>query len=96
MIKRLKSEKGQLAYKLRKHTVEPLFGTLQQHYGLRWINTRRIDCAHKVMLIAEVALNMKKLIKKKAEKGLIFIFLLCKKLTKVITEIHTTRRLSLS
>jgi len=74
MIKKLKSKEGQLAYKLRMHTVEPVFGTLQQHYGLRWINTRMIDCAHKVMLMAAAALNLKKLIKNSIEKNRIFNF----------------------
>jgi len=64
MIDRLKSEEGQFTYKLRMHTVEPVFGSLQQHYGLRWINTRLIDNAHKVMLMAAAALNLKKLLKK--------------------------------
>ena len=35
MIEKLKSERGQQTYALRMHTVEPVFGTLQQHYGLR-------------------------------------------------------------
>ena len=50
------------------HTVEPVFGTLQQHYGLRWINTRGIDLANKVMLMAACAVNLKKLIKKRIEQ----------------------------
>ena len=59
MIMRLKSDKGQKYYALRMHTVEPVFGTLQQHYGLRWVNTRGIDLANKVMLMAACALNLK-------------------------------------
>ena len=74
MIKRLKSEKGQLAYKLRMHTVEPVFGTLQQHYGLRWINTRGKDLADKVMLMAACAVNCKKLVKKSIEKSILTVF----------------------
>ena len=35
MIKKLKSKNGQESYALRMHTVEHVFGTLQQHYGLR-------------------------------------------------------------
>jgi len=69
MIKRLKSEEGQKGYSLRMQTVEPVFGTLQQHYGLRWINTRLIDGAHKVMLMSAAALNLKKLVKKIVKKG---------------------------
>jgi hypothetical protein len=64
MIKRLKSEKGKKSYALRMQTVEPVFGTLQQHYGLRWINARGKECAHKIMLMAGTAVNLKKWIKK--------------------------------
>ena len=63
MIARLKTEDGQRSYALRMMTVEPVFGTLQQYYGLRWINTRGLDLANKVMLMAAVAVNLKKLIK---------------------------------
>lgn len=64
MIERLQSEEGSVSYGLRMHTVEPVFGTLQQHYGLRWINTRGLDLANKVMLMAASAVNLKKLVKK--------------------------------
>jgi len=74
MIERLKSEKGREVYGLRMHTVEPVFGTLQQHYGLRWINTRGLDLANKVMLMAACALNLKKLIKKTIEKYFLELF----------------------
>jgi hypothetical protein len=69
MIKRLKSEQGRASYALRMQTVEPVFGTLQQHYGLRWINARGKDCAHKIMIMAACALNLKKYLKNKLEKG---------------------------
>jgi hypothetical protein len=64
MIKRLKSDIGKKSYAQRMQTVEPVFGTLQQHYGLRWINARGKDCAHKIMLMAGAALNLKKRLKK--------------------------------
>ena len=64
MIERLQSEEGSVSYGLRMHTVEPVFGTSQQHYGLRWINTRGLDLANKVMLMAASAVNLKKLVKK--------------------------------
>lgn len=63
MITKLKSEKGQQSYALRMQSVEPVFGTLQQHYGLRWINTRGLDLANKVMIMAAAAVNLKKLVK---------------------------------
>lgn len=63
MIAKLKSEEGKKSYALRMMTVEPVFGTLQQHYGLRWINTRGLDLANKVMLMAAAAVNLRKLVK---------------------------------
>jgi len=74
MIQKLKSHNGKQSYALRMYTVEPVFGTLQQHYGLRWINTRGKDLAHKVMLMAAVAINLKKLVKKRVENGLFICF----------------------
>ena len=74
MIAKLKTEQGQQAYRLRMMTVEPVFGTLQQYYGLRWINTRGIDLANKVMIMAACAVNLKKLVKKKLEIGLFRLF----------------------
>jgi len=68
MIAKLKTEQGQFSYALRMMTVEPVFGTLQQHYGLRWINTRGIDLANKVMLMAAAAVNLKKLLKSRLNR----------------------------
>ena len=69
MIAKLKSQQGQFSYALRMMTVEPVFGTLQQHYGLRWINTRGLDLANKVMIMAAAAVNLKKLIKSRLNKS---------------------------
>ena len=74
MIAKLKTEQGQNSYALRMMTVEPVFGTLQQHYGLRWINTRGIALANKVMLMAATAVNLKKLIKSKLINPLFKVF----------------------
>jgi hypothetical protein len=63
MAKKLKNKKGRKMYQMRMHTVEPVFGTLQQNYGLRWINTRGKDCANKLMLMCSAALNLKKWMK---------------------------------
>jgi len=60
MIKRLKSKKGKASYKKRMSTVEPVFGSLQQYYGLRRVNTRGIKSANKIMLMAGAAFNLKK------------------------------------
>lgn len=70
MIKRLKSKKGKESYKMRMKTVEPVFGSLQQYYGLRWVNTRGIKSANKIMLMAGSAFNLKKWVKHIIENGL--------------------------
>ncbi|UOG73353.1 transposase [Hymenobacter tibetensis] len=41
-------------------TVEPVFGSLLQHYGLRQVNTRSRASAHKTMLLAAMAYNLRK------------------------------------
>ena len=63
MIKRLKSRNGKETYRLRMHTVEPVFGSLQQYYGLRYMNVRGRINASKVMLMSAAAFNLKKWIK---------------------------------
>lgn len=62
-IKRLKSKKGRYMKKKRQSTVEPVFGSLINYYGMRKINTRGIKQANKVMLMAATAYNLKKLLK---------------------------------
>ena len=47
----------------RQSTVEPVFGTLTQYMGMRKVNTRGINNANKVMLMAAVAYNIKKYLK---------------------------------
>jgi len=64
MIKKLKTKKGKALYLLRMHTVEPVFGSLQEYYGLRRMNTRGINNANKVMLMSAAAFNIKKWVKK--------------------------------
>ena len=63
MIKRLKTKKGKQKYNLRMHTVEPVFGSLQQYYGLRRIYTRGKESAFKGMLMSASAFNLKKWLK---------------------------------
>ncbi len=70
MIKRLKSKKGKASYKMRMRTVEPVFGSLQQYYGLRRVNTRGIKSANKLMLMAGAAFNLRKWVKYLIENGL--------------------------
>ena len=64
MIKRLKSVKGKISYGLRMHTVEPVFGSLQQYYGLQRMSVRGKNNASKVMLMSAAAFNLKKWMKK--------------------------------
>jgi len=64
MIKKLKSQKGRSTYLRRMQTVESILGTLQQHYGLRFMNVRGKRNAQKVMLMAGAAINLKKWFKK--------------------------------
>ena len=49
--------------KLRHSTIERVFGSLINYYGLRKINVKGIKGAHKSMLMAAVAYNLKKLMK---------------------------------
>ncbi|MCP4976211.1 MAG: IS1182 family transposase [Maribacter sp.] len=58
------SEKGKRMKKLRQSTVEPVFGSLTQFYGLRKIGVLGKAGAHKVMLMAAIAFNLKKYLKK--------------------------------
>ena len=49
--------------RLRQSTVEPVFGSLVQHYGLNKINVIGKEGAHKNMLMAAIAFNVKKYLK---------------------------------
>lgn len=61
--KRVKSKQGRKMKTLRSSTVEPVFGTLTQFMGMRKINTIGIKQANKVMHMAAMAYNLKKLLK---------------------------------
>ena len=54
--------------KLRQSTVEPVFGSLTQYYSLRKIGVLGKAGAHKVMLMAAIAFNLKKYLKKGGRK----------------------------
>lgn len=56
--------------KLRQRTVEPVLGSLVEYTGLRKINVRGKAGAHKVMLMADIALNLKKYMKFTAKSTL--------------------------
>ena len=54
--------------KLRQSTVEPVFGSLTHYYGLQKIGVLGKAGAHKVMLMAAIAFNLKKYLKKEGRK----------------------------
>lgn len=62
-IARVQSKRGRYMKFRRQSTVEPVFGTLTQFMGMRKVNTRGIQNANKVMLIAATAYNIKKYLK---------------------------------
>ena len=68
------SERGKRMKKLRQSTVEPVFGSLTQFYGLRKIGVLGKAGAHKVMLMAAIAFNLKKYLKKGGRKPSLGIF----------------------
>ncbi|RKN77016.1 transposase [Ulvibacterium marinum] len=68
------SERGRQMKRLRKSTVEPVFGSLTQFYGLRKIGVLGKAGAHKVMLMAAIAFNLKKYLKKGGRRPSIGIF----------------------
>ena len=53
---------------LRQGTVEPVFGSLTQYYGLNKIPVLGIDGAHKTMLMAAIAFNIRKYMKYNPKK----------------------------
>jgi hypothetical protein len=60
---RQQPRRGYRHRRLRQSTVEPVFGHLLHHYGLRRMNVRGLAGAHKTMLLTAVAYNLKKLLK---------------------------------
>ncbi|GAB3290715.1 hypothetical protein GCM10027511_03330 [Hymenobacter humi] len=62
---------GQRMRRVRHSTVEPVFGNLLYHYGLRRVNVRGQVGAHKTMLLSAVAYNLKKLLKYRLQQQLI-------------------------
>lgn len=53
---------------MQQSTVDPVFGTLLQHYGLRRLNPRGLASAHKTMLLTAVAYNLKKLLTQRPQR----------------------------
>jgi transposase len=65
---RQQSRRGQRMRRVRQSTVEPVFGHLIHHYGLRRMNVRGHTGAHKTMLLTAVAYNLKKLLKHRPQR----------------------------
>jgi transposase len=66
-LTRQQSRQGRYMRRLRQRTIEPVFGSLLQHYGLRRVNTRGRSSAHKTMLLTAIAFNLKKLLKHQSQ-----------------------------
>jgi transposase len=62
-IKRVKCSFGRRMKYLRQSTVEPVLGSLINYYAMSSVNTRGIELAHKCMLMAAIAYNLKKYMK---------------------------------
>lgn len=63
MHKRVNTSLGKRMMRLRSSTVEPVLGTLINFRGMKRVNTRGISLAHKHVLLASTAYNLKKYIK---------------------------------
>jgi len=62
------SRQGRHMRRVRQSTVEPALGQLLPHYGLRRLGTKGQAAAHKTMLLAAVAYNLKKLLKHRVKQ----------------------------
>jgi hypothetical protein len=67
-LARQQSRPGRRMRRLRQRTIEPVFGSLLQHYGMRRVNTRGRSSAHKTMLLTAIAFNLKKLLNYQLKK----------------------------
>lgn len=68
-IARLNSKQGRRFKFVRSSTVEPVFGSLTQFFGMRKVNTIGIKQANKAMLMAGAAYNLKKYMKFTGKKA---------------------------
>lgn len=60
---RINSKKGRRMMRLRQSTVEPVFGSLINYFGMKKVNAKGIEAANKAMLGAAIAYNLKKYLK---------------------------------
>jgi transposase len=60
---RVRTKEGKRMKKLRSSTVEPVFGSLINYFGMKQVNAKGIEAANKAVLGAAMAYNLKKLLK---------------------------------
>jgi hypothetical protein len=53
-LARQQSRPGRRMRRLRQRTIEPVFGSLLPHYGMRRVNTRGRSIAHKTMVLTAI------------------------------------------
>jgi hypothetical protein len=79
---RQQSRRGLPMRRVRQSTVEPVFGNLIHHYGLRRMNVRGQAGAHKTLLLSAVDYNLKKLLKYQPQQQLSLAFALLQPLVR--------------
>lgn len=62
MQERVESREGKSMKRRRMATVEPVFGSLLNYYGMKRSNAKGKSAAHKMMLMAATAYNLQKLL----------------------------------
>ena len=67
---RQQSRRGQRMRRVRQSTVEPVFGNLIHHHGLRRMNVRGLAGAHKTIRLTAVAYKLKELLKYRPQRQL--------------------------
>jgi hypothetical protein len=67
---RQRSPQGQWMRRVRQRTVEPVFGNLFQHYGLRRVGTKGRTAAHKTMVLSAISHDLKKLLKHQPKRAI--------------------------
>ena len=60
---RVRTKEGKRMKKLQSSTVEPVFGSLINYFGMKQVNAKGIEAANKAVLGAAMAYNLKKLLK---------------------------------
>lgn len=63
MHHRMESRKGRRMMKIRQSTVEPVIGSLTNHFGMKKVNTIGLPQANKCITMSGAAYNLKKLAK---------------------------------